>query len=131
MDRLDPYTCLLDLLRAPVEELTACRRQLADSLMDESGSRFDRRGVFSPSIHRLASITKSHRDYAFGTFFVREDFVDDPEEPTSDGRDRMELFLSGWKAAQYAEDSMIEKGWEHINERDYSELDDAAELDDE
>jgi hypothetical protein len=128
LEKMSNYGLFMALLSASdPERVTEVRDALRDRLMTVRGDvrRYSRLGVCVPAISALFRIVQSHRDYAFGTIFAREDFVDCDDDDGDDGTRRMERFLRGWKAESHAIDAMNTVGFEHIGEVDCCEEDDA------
>ena len=124
LDKMSEYGLLMKLLSASdPARLVEVRDELRDRLMTARGDvrRFSRFGACVPGVNTLFGMVQSHRDYAFGTIFAREDFVDYDDEDSDDGTRRMERFLQKWKAESYAVDHMNTVGFEHIAEANYAQ----------
>jgi hypothetical protein len=127
LDKMSEYGLLMATLSTPdPERLVEVRDTLRDRMMtaNDSSRRFRRLGACVPGINTLFWIVQSHRDFAFGTIFSREDFIDHDEvgdEIGDDGTTRLERFRESWKAAELATDAMISVGFEHIGEVDYED----------
>ena len=127
LDKMSEYGLLMQLLStSDPARLVEVRDALRNRLMTARGDRkrFSRLGVCVPGVNTLYGMVQCHRDFAFGTIFAREDFVEfdgDGDESGDDGTRRMELFLRGWKAAEHAVDAMNSAGFEHISEVDYGD----------
>jgi hypothetical protein len=127
LDKMSEYGLLMKLMSASdPARLVEVRDALRDRLMTARGDRrrFSRLGACVPGIDTLFGLVESHRDFAFGTIFARGDFVEFDgygDEDGDDGTGRMEKFLKGWKAAEYAVDAMNSVGFEHISEVNYED----------
>ena len=127
LDKMSEYGLLMQLLStSDPARLVEVRDALRNRLMTARGDRkrFSRLGVCVPGVNTLYGMVQCHRDFAFGTIFAREDFVEfdgDGDQEGDDGTRRMELFLRGWKAAEHAVDAMNSVGFEHISEVDYGD----------